>query len=114
MRALIVCICLLSQISFGQKADSTRAFHIALATEIVLYSTTMYALNDLWYKDYPQSSFHWINDNSNWLQMDKVGHATTAYQVGMLGKDLMEWGGVSEKKSIMVWWFVWSLFSNNC
>ena len=100
MRALIVCICLLSQISFGQKADSTRAFHIALATEIVLYSTTMYALNDLWYKDYPQSSFHWINDNSNWLQMDKVGHATTAYQVGMLGKDLMEWGGVSEKKAL--------------
>ena len=100
MRALIVCICLLSQISFGQKADSTRAFHIALATEIVLYSTTMYALNDLWYKDYPKSSFHWINDNSNWLQMDKVGHATTAYQVGMLGKDLMEWGGVSEKKAL--------------
>tara|TARA_Y100000766_G_C18914916_1_gene610580 strand:- start:2999 stop:3820 length:822 start_codon:yes stop_codon:yes gene_type:complete len=90
----------LSQISFGQKADSTRAFHIALGTEIVLYSTTMYALNDLWYKDYPKRSFHWINDNSNWLQMDKVGHATTAYQVGMLGKDLMEWGGVSEKKAL--------------
>lgn len=100
MRSLIVCICLLSQISFAQKADSTRAFHIALGTEIVLYSTTMYALNDLWYKDYPKSSFHWINDNSNWLQMDKVGHATTAYQVGMLGKDLMEWGGVSEKKAL--------------
>ena len=32
--------------------------------------------------------------------MDKVGHATTAYQVGMLGKDLMEWGGVSEKKAL--------------
>ena len=100
MRSLIVSVCLFSQISFAQKADSTRAFHIALGTEIVLYSTTMYALNDLWYKDYPKSSFHWINDNSNWLQMDKVGHATTAYQVGMLGKDLMEWGGVSEKKAL--------------
>ena len=63
MRRLIICICLLSQISFAQKADSTRAFHIALGTEIVLYSTTMYALNDLWYKDYPSSSFHWVNDN---------------------------------------------------
>tara|TARA_B100000886_G_scaffold276155_1_gene200093 strand:- start:3525 stop:4376 length:852 start_codon:yes stop_codon:yes gene_type:complete len=100
MRSLIVCICLLNQISFAQKADSTRAFHIALGTEIVLYSATMYTLNDLWYKDYPNSSFHWINDNSNWLQMDKLGHATTAYQVGMLGKDLMEWGGVSEKKAL--------------
>ena len=100
MKSLVVCICLLSQISFAQKADSTRAFHIALGTEIVMYSTTMYALNDLWYKDYPKSSFHWINDNFKWLQMDKVGHATTAYQVGMLGKDLMEWGGVREKKAL--------------
>ena len=32
--------------------------------------------------------------------MDKIGHTTTAYQVGMLGKDLMKWGGVSEKKSL--------------
>jgi hypothetical protein len=60
----------------------------------------MYALNDLWYKDYPKSEFHWINDNSNWLQMDKVGHATTAYQVGMLGKDLMQWSGVGKKKAL--------------
>ena len=100
MRSLVVCIYLFSQVSFAQKADSTRAFHIALGTEIVLYSISMYALNDLWYKDYPKSSFHWVNDNSNWLQMDKVGHATTAYQVGMLGKDLMQWGGVSEKKAL--------------
>ena len=100
MRSLIICLCLFSQISFAQKADSTRAFHIALGTEILLYSTTMYALNDLWYKDYPRSSFHWVNDNSNWLQMDKVGHATTAYQIGLLGKDFMQWGGVSEKKAL--------------
>ena len=100
MRSLIICLCLFSQISFAQKADSTRAFHIALGTEIVLYSTTMYALNDLWYKDYPKSSFHWINDNSNWLQMDKVGHATTAYQVGMLGKDLNGMGWCKRKKAL--------------
>ena len=97
MRCILFFICLLSQISFAQKVDSTRAFQIALGTEIVLYSSTIYALNDLWYKDFPKSSFHWINDNLNWLQMDKVGHATTAYQVGMLGKDLMQWGGVAEK-----------------
>ena len=34
MRSLVVCICLLSQISFAQKTDSTKAFHIALGTEI--------------------------------------------------------------------------------
>ena len=72
----------------------------------------MYALNDLWYKDYPKSSFHWINDNSNWLQMDKVGHATTAYQVGMLGKDLNAMGWCKRKKAL---WYggLYGHFSNN-
>ena len=100
MRVFIILFIVFHHFSFAQKADSTRSFHIALGTEIVLYTTTMYALNDLWYKDYPKSEFHWINDNSNWLQMDKVGHATTAYQVGMLGKDLMQWSGVAEKKAL--------------
>jgi hypothetical protein len=100
MRSLTILFVLLCHFCFAQKSDTTRAFHFALGTEIVLYSTTMYALNELWYKDYPRSSFHWIDDNSNWLQMDKVGHATTAYQVGMLGRDLMQWSGVSEKKAL--------------
>jgi len=90
------------QLCFGQKADSTKAFRYALGAEIVMYSTTMYALNDLWYKDYPRSSFHWYNDNANWLQMDKIGHATTAYSVGLQGRDLFLWVGVPEKKAL---WF---------
>ena len=97
---MIFYICLLSQISFAQKIDSTKAFQIALGTEIILYTSTIYVLNDLWYKDYPKSSFHWKNDNYNWLQMDKVGHATTAYQISMLGNELMKWGGVGEKKAL--------------
>ena len=101
MRSLVVCICLFSQISFAQKPDSTRAFHIALGSEIVLYSITMYALNDLWYKDYPKSSFHWINDNSNWLQIDKMGHFTSAYHSGLVGMDLYNRFDNDKKKSII-------------
>lgn len=91
-----------AKLCVGQQSDSTKAFRYALGTEIVMYSATMYALNDLWYKDYPRSSFHWYNDNSNWLQMDKIGHATTAYSVGLQGRDLMLWAGVPEKKAL---WF---------
>jgi hypothetical protein len=28
-------------------------------------------LNQLWYADYARSDFHFINDNAEWLQMDK-------------------------------------------
>lgn len=68
--------------------------------ETVLYVGSMVGLNQLWYKDYPRSSFHFINDNNAWLQMDKIGHAMTSYYVGKVGYDLLKWSGVNEKKSI--------------
>ncbi len=43
-------------------------------TEAVLASGALFGLNQLWYADYPKSDFHFINDNSEWIQMDKVGH----------------------------------------
>lgn len=54
----------------------------------------------LWYAGYPQSGFHLINDNDNWLQMDKVGHSMSAYYVGELGYEGMRWAGFSERKSL--------------
>ena len=60
----------------------------------------MYGLNELWYKNYPKSQFHWIDDNDNWLQMDKLGHATTAYNIALLGNNIFQWSGVSQKKAL--------------
>ena len=54
----------------------------------------------VWYADYPQSSFHFVNDNQNWGMMDKVGHATTTYAVGQVGYDMLKWSGVSENKAV--------------
>src|SRR5690349_20178397 len=43
------------------------------------YAGGMAILYQQWYKDYPQSSFHLFNDGDEWLQMDKAGHAGSAY-----------------------------------
>ena len=51
-------------------------------------------LNYLWYKKFPRSKFHFFNDNNEWLNMDKVGHATTAYNIAAIQNDLLRWGGV--------------------
>jgi len=51
-------------------------------------------LNYLWYKKFPRSHFHLFNDNNEWLNMDKVGHATTAYNIAAIQTDLLRWGGV--------------------
>ena len=82
------------------QTDSIKTLKIAIGAELGVYATTMYGLNKLWYADYPRSSFHWHNDNYTWLQMDKLGHAYSAYQVGLLGIDIMKWSGVPEKKAI--------------
>ena len=58
---------------------------LVLGTETTIYGGLMVGLNSLWYKDFPKSDFHFFNDNNEWLQMDKVGHATTAYYVGKFG-----------------------------
>lgn len=47
----------------------------------VAYGGSMVALNQLWYDQFERSSFHTFNDNAQWLQMDKAGHAMTAYHI---------------------------------
>jgi hypothetical protein len=66
------------------------------------YSASLVGLHQLWYKEYPQSSFHFFNDNSQWLQMDKVGHVASSYMLGSLGARSLSWAGYSQKKSILL------------
>ncbi len=51
-------------------------------------------LNYLWYKKFPHSTFHYFNDNDEWLNVDKVGHAATAYNIAAIQSDVLHWGGV--------------------
>lgn len=77
----------------------TRIAFIA-GTEAALYGGSLIGLNELWYKNYPRSSFHFFNDNQEWLQMDKIGHVTTAYYIGRIGIGFFKWGGMDRKKAI--------------
>lgn len=66
------------------------------------YVGSMVGLYSMWYKNYPMGRFHLINDNREWLQLDKMGHATTAYYLGKIGYESLRWAGVDEKKAT---WF---------
>ena len=48
------------------------------------YLASTIGFYQLWYKDYEQSSFHFFNDNPQWLQMDKFGHAYSTYTLTKL------------------------------
>lgn len=78
-----------------------RNVSIVMGTEAALYAGSMSGLYFLWYAGYEQSPFHFLNDNAEWLQMDKAGHATSAYHVGLIGYEALRLAGLDEKKSLL-------------
>ncbi|MCU0428967.1 MAG: YfiM family protein [Cytophagaceae bacterium] len=97
--ALSMCVrtawCDSTQASFNPK----RLWVVAGGTAAA-YTGSLIALSELWYKNQARSSFHFFNDNHEWMQIDKIGHATTAFHESRLGIRLLEWTGMPRKKAI--------------
>lgn len=72
-----------------------------IISEATLGTVSLIALNQLWYADYPRSEFHTLDDNNEWLQMDKLGHVYSAYQLGRIGANILNWSGVSKKDQLI-------------
>mgnify|MGYP000052990347 CR=1 FL=1 len=89
--------------SFYKKSDTlnTKRRNAVIITESALSLGTLVALDKMWYSDYPRSSFHFKNDNNQWLQMDKMGHIMTSYYVGKIGMEVLDWSGVSRKNQLI-------------
>jgi hypothetical protein len=85
----------------GKKERKKKVPFIAAANGIA-YGGTMIALYATWYKNYPQSNFHFFNDNKEWLQVDKAGHTWSAYTEGRACIAMWEWAGLPRKKSIWI------------
>jgi VanZ family protein len=64
------------------------------------YTAMLVSLNNAWYQDQEQTSFHFFDDNSQWKQMDKAGHFWGAFHQSRAGIDLLRWAGVPDKKAI--------------
>ncbi len=75
--------------------------NIVVTTELVGAVGSLVLLDQLWYENYPRSSFHLFNDNDEWQGMDKLGHSQTGYSVGQSGYKALRWAGVNEKKSLI-------------
>ncbi len=66
------------------------------------YSAAMIGLNQLWYADYERSSFHFFNDSKEWNQMDKAGHAFTAYFETEWAFETTRWTGLDRRRSLLL------------
>jgi len=103
---LILCMAVYSQdsASYHSLRTDTAGIHKGrligvLSVQGGLYLGSLSGLYFLWYKNYPQSAFHFFNDGDEWLQMDKCGHMTTAYYISMIGNWSYRWAGLNRKQS---------------
>lgn len=88
-----------AQDTLKKPVDVRKNVKIVVGSEVALYAASMTGLYFAWYADYPQSNFHFYNDNKEWMQMDKFGHCATSYLVGTGGYELLRAAGLDEKRS---------------
>jgi len=88
-------------LAYDDTVSKGRRIILGTATAGLAAGSLIY-LNQAWYQQYASSGFHFFNDDNEWLQMDKVGHAFTTYQTGRLMMDAMKWCGFRRKKQIWI------------
>lgn len=92
--------------TFEQASENTvypynkKRIRAVAAANIAAYSGSMIALSTLWYSNQPRTSFHFFNDNKQWLQMDKAGHMYTAWKISTASMEMWRWAGLPREKRI--------------
>lgn len=92
------------QLNFTQDYPDTlskKRLYTVIATETISYAAGLYFLSNIWYKDHERVPFHWYNDSKGYLQMDKAGHAYSAYRESYSSYYALRWAGVSKKKALL-------------
>ena len=89
------------------KTDSTpdnrpnyRMLRGIFAAQSVLYVGTIYGLSKSWYKN-RLTKFTFQDDTREWLQMDKMGHVYTSYQIARHTAALYKKTGISKKQMLI-------------
>ena len=101
-RAIFLSAFLFSQqINWGQSSpqDSIPTKKRVIISSSIIglgYASSLIALYDVWYAEFPKSKFHFYNDGSNWMQMDKFGHGFSGYLLSQKAGDLYRWSGVKK------------------
>jgi hypothetical protein len=88
---------------FFQRSDTLnkKRRNTVYITEAALATATLIGLNEAWYAKYERSGFHSLNDNAQWMQMDKFGHTFSSYYIGKMGMDALAWAGETKKNQLI-------------
>tara|TARA_B100000676_G_C18074195_1_gene846500 strand:- start:1827 stop:2717 length:891 start_codon:yes stop_codon:yes gene_type:complete len=90
-----------SQIQQFPDSINWKKVNTLIAVESAFYIGGLSYLQYIWYADKERVPFHYYNDNKGWLQMDKWGHALTAYKESFTGYYGLRRAGVKKKKALI-------------
>ena len=72
-----------------------------IITEAASYAAGLSFLHFIWYKDKERVRFNFYDDSKGYLQIDKWGHAYTAYRQSFAAYSALRSAGVSKKKALI-------------
>lgn len=108
MKAVCSLVLLLVSISgclFAQPDSSiNKGIHrkrlkISVIAGSATYTAALIGLNELWYDNTPRQAFTFFNDNSEWRQMDKLGHFYSSFYLSYGASGGLGWCGLPVKRS---------------
>jgi hypothetical protein len=100
---LLILLILIPKNTFSQvKSDSSviSLKHYNIAAQSIAGVASLAGLGSLWYSDQFDGKFKSINDSQTWLQIDKLGHSVTAYQISNQLYHINLWSGFNEAQAV--------------
>jgi hypothetical protein len=106
MNGILAFVLLLNTSLLFPQSDSSginrRREYLIGGGAAAFYGLSVVGMNELWYKNYEHSSFHWVDDSREWLQMDKTGHFLSSYTASRILFGGFHSGGMSEMHSLIL------------
>ncbi|MEJ7646648.1 MAG: DUF2279 domain-containing protein [Chryseolinea sp.] len=106
IKAVVLVVLLLQGVAHAQAIDSTKIYQRRLTAvsvgAAVAYGITLASLDHLWYDDKPKQSFRFFNDNSEWNQVDKLGHLYSAFYLSYTAASALRWCNLKPSKADLI------------
>jgi len=72
-----------------------------ITSEAGTYAAGLSFLSYVWYKDHERVLFHFYDDSKGYLQIDKAGHAYSAYRESYATYYALRWAGMDKRKALI-------------
>lgn len=86
-------------LSIADTIPKNHKIILVSAANAGIWTGSYMVLNSAWYRDYPREGFHFFDDNTEWNQVDKLGHVWTSYQVSRVANEWWAWTGIDHQRS---------------